>query len=79
MVESATRLINCFGWKGARRPDEAVFKWNDAADGAVSGTKGQRGLNCRIWLGGANAGMQLNLQARVAVTSPLHHGHITVT
>ena len=62
LVERATRLINGFGWKGTARPDEVQFRWDGEIDGAVSGTKGQRGLNCRVWLGGADAGLQLNLQ-----------------
>ena len=54
--EAATRLINGFGWKGARRPRKVDFRWDDPVDHA------QRGLNCRVWLGGADVGMQLNLQ-----------------
>ena len=56
LKESATRLINGFGWKGATRPNEVSFRWDDPVDHA------QRGLNCRVWLGGPDAGMQLNLQ-----------------
>ena len=54
--EAATRLINGFGWKGARRPRKVDFRWDDPVDHA------QRGLNYRVWLGGADVGMQLNLQ-----------------
>ena len=67
LVESATRLINGFGAKGGARPAELRYRW----DGGV--THGQRGLNCRVWLGGADAGLQLNLQgleqSRVAASS----------
>ena len=54
--EGATRLINGFGYKGAPRPREVLFRWDDPVDHA------QRGLNCRVWLGSADAGLQLNLQ-----------------
>ena len=67
LVESATRLINGFGKKGGPRPADLRYRW----DGGV--THGQRGLNCRVWLGGADAGLQLNLQgleqSRVAASS----------
>ena len=61
MVESATRLINGFGWKGAPRPDDVVFRWNEVSEDPGGG-HGQAGLNCRVWLGSAEAGVQLNLQ-----------------
>ena len=57
LVERETRLINGFGVKGAARPDEVLFRWKERQVGW-----GQAGLNCRVWLGGAAAGVQLNLQ-----------------
>ena len=61
LVERATRLINGFGIKGAARPERVVFKW-DVVTEDPGGGHGQAGLNCRVWLGSAAAGVQLNLQ-----------------
>ena len=60
MVEGATRLVNGFGYKGARRPDEVIFKWDAEVTELTS--HNQKGLDCRVWLGGADAGLQINLQ-----------------
>eukprot|EP00965_Chrysotila_dentata_P056504 1874710-Pleurochrysis_carterae.AAC.1 len=49
-------LINGFGYKGARLPREVRFRWDELVEHR------QRGLNCRVWLGDAAAGVQLNLQ-----------------
>lgn len=56
LLSSATPLINGFGVKGAERPDSVEWKWDDDVE------HGQRGLNCRVWLGSSRAGVQLNLQ-----------------
>ena len=59
--ELAVPLINGFGFKGAKLPTDGVsWRWDDVFD--PSPTHTQRGLNCRVWLGGADAGVQLNLQ-----------------
>ena len=56
LSERATRLINGFNHKGSARPDSHIFRWDEEVE------HNQRGLNCRIWLGGGGAGLQINLQ-----------------
>ena len=48
-----------------------IFKWDEPVDHA------QMGLNCRVWLGGPDAGMQLNLQGveQSASASSSHCGN----
>ena len=67
LVAAETPLINGFGWKGAARPATLTWRWDEWVDHA------QKGLNCRVWVGSARAGVQLNLQgveqSRVAAAS----------
>jgi len=63
LVGPAVPLVNGFGHKGAARPQSIVWRWDDPPP------FGQAGLNCRVWVGSALAGMQLNLQSSEAAAS----------
>ena len=59
LVAAQVPLINGFDVKGSTRPAEVQWRW-DGTQSTQDHT--QRGLNCRVWLGSAAAGLQLNLQ-----------------
>lgn len=59
LVAAQVPLINGFDVKGSTRPDEVQWAWDRSQS---TEDHGQRGLNCRVWLGSASAGLQLNLQ-----------------
>ena len=67
----AVPLLNGLGQRGGPRPPQVRWRWDDWADHA------QRGLNGRVWLGSATAGLQLNLrsdeQARQTASSGCGH------
>ena len=52
-------MINGFDVKGNERPNQVLWRWDGKQ---TTQDHGQRGLNCRVWLGSASAGLQLNLQ-----------------
>ena len=55
---TAVPLINGFGYKGAKRPPPVSWRWDEPV------AFGQRGLNCRVWLGSAQAGIQVRASRR---------------
>ena len=59
LVSSMVPLINGFDIKGNERPNQVLWRWDGKQ---TTQDHGQRGLNCRVWLGSARAGLQLNLQ-----------------
>ena len=59
LLEAMVPLINGFDVKGGSRPAEVRWRWDKAQS---TQDHAQRGLNCRVWLGSAAAGLQLNLQ-----------------
>jgi hypothetical protein len=59
LVSSMVPLINGFDIKGNERPNQVLWRWDGKQ---TTQDHGQRGLNCRVWLGSAMAGLQLNLQ-----------------
>jgi hypothetical protein len=65
-------LLNGFDTNGGRRPREVHWRWDAEKPDP---DHAQRGLNCRVWLGSAAAGLQLNLQGteQVISLSPSYH------
>ncbi|KAL1519122.1 hypothetical protein AB1Y20_003386 [Prymnesium parvum] len=61
LVGAQVPLINGFDVKGGPRPREVHWKWDAEKPDR---DHAQRGLNCRVWLGSAAAGLQLNLQGK---------------
>jgi len=59
LVSSMVPLINGFDIKGNERPNQVLWRWDGKQ---TTQDHRQRGLNCRVWLGSARAGLQLNLQ-----------------
>lgn len=59
LLSSMVPLINGFDIKGNERPNQVLWRWDGKQ---TTQDHGQRGLNCRVWLGSAMAGLQLNLQ-----------------
>jgi hypothetical protein len=59
LLSSMVPLINGFDIKGNERPNQVLWRWDGKQ---TTQDHGQRGLNCRVWLGSARAGLQLNLQ-----------------
>ena len=59
LLSSMVPLINGFDVKGNERPNQVLWRWDGKQ---TTQDHGQRGLNCRVWLGSASAGLQLNLQ-----------------
>jgi hypothetical protein len=60
-------LLNGFDTNGGRRPRQVRWRWDAEKPDP---DHAQRGLNCRVWLGSAVAGLQLNLQGTEQVTLP---------
>ena len=59
LLSSMVPLINGFDIKGNERPNQVLWRWDGKQ---TTQDHRQRGLNCRVWLGSARAGLQLNLQ-----------------
>ena len=59
LVASQVPMMNGFDIKGGRRPEDVQWRWDAEKPDK---DHAQRGLNCRVWLGSAVAGLQLNLQ-----------------
>ena len=66
-------LLNGFDTNGGRRPREVHWRWDAEKPDP---DHAQRGLNCRVWLGSAAAGLQLNLQGIEQVISLLASYHL---
>ena len=65
-------LLNGFDTNGGRRPREVHWRWDAEKPDP---DHAQRGLNCRVWLGSAAAGLQLNLQGTEQVVPLLASYH----
>ena len=66
LLSSMVPLINGFDIKGNERPNQVLWRWDGKQ---TTQDHGQRGLNCRVWLGSARAGLQLNLQGMEQATA----------